>query len=143
MSTLTTANSVLSISIAGLYPVAQTIQGFSTDDAFAFDVIRPAEALMGVDAKLSAGYIPFPTPMEIMLQADSASNQFFDDWLAAMKVAREVYVASAILIYPSLSKIFTFKKGYLTEMQQIASAKKLLQPRRFQITWEDCSVAPQ
>lgn len=37
MSTLTSANSVLYLAVAGVFPVAQKIEGYATDDAFAFE----------------------------------------------------------------------------------------------------------
>ncbi len=142
MSTLTAANSILTLAIAGLYPVPQLIQGYATDDAFAFPDVKPGEAMMGVDGKLSGGFLPYPTEQDITLQADSASNVIFDDWLAAQNAAKEIYIANAIVIYPAISKQFTFTKGILTMTSPLATAKKLLQPRRYHITWESCSPAP-
>lgn len=142
MSTLTAANSVFTLGIAGLYPVPQLIQGYATDDAFAFPDVKPGEAMMGVDGKLSGGYLPYPTEQDITLQADSASILIFDDWLAAQNAAKEIYIANAVLAYPAIAKVFTLTRGILTMTSPAPTAKKLLQPRRFHITWESCSPAP-
>lgn len=142
MSTLTSANSVLALSIAGLYPVPQIIQGYATDDAFAFPDVKSAETMMGVDGFLSGGYTPYPTIQEISLQADSVSNLIFDTWLSAQNTAREIYIANATIIYPSLSSIFTFTRGIMTSNSPLPTAKAILQPRRYQITWQNVSRAP-
>ena len=57
---LTSANAVVILSVDELYPNGVQIQGFSTDSSFAVDDATIAEARMGVDGKLSAGYTPAP-----------------------------------------------------------------------------------
>lgn len=142
MSTLTSANSVLALSVVNLYPTPQLIQGYAVDDAFAFPDVKPNETLMGVDGILSAGYTPYPVNQEIMLQADSLSNLIFDNWISAEQTARETYFASATLIYPSLAALFTFTRGVMTSASPVPTAKKVIQPRKFSITWQSVTRAP-
>jgi hypothetical protein len=142
MATLTTANSVFALAIAGLYPVAQILQGYSTDDAFAAADIAPAEVVMGVDGKLSGGFVPVPRVIDIMLQADSASNQIFDDWNAAQESARELYIASAIISLQGTSQKYSLTRGIMTSYSPMPTAKKILQPRKFVITFESCTPSP-
>lgn len=139
--TITSANAVILLSIAGLYPIAQRLQGFAADDIFDTDAIEPAEIQMGVDARMSAGYVPRETPWNISLQADSASNQVFEDWLAAMKSAQDVLYATGTVNLPSVGRTYAMTKGVLTSIPQISGAKKVLQPRRYRVTWEDVSPA--
>lgn len=142
MATLTTANSVFALSIANLYPVGQILQGYATDDAFAAEDISPAEVLMGVDGKLSGGYVPTPIPQTIMLQADSNSNAIFDDWYYAQKAAGELYIASAIIALQGTSQKYSMNRGILTGYNPMPSAKKILQPRKFVITFESVTLSP-
>lgn len=142
MATLTSANSALSLQIAGLYPVPQSIQGYATDDAFAVDDVAPVEVMMGVDGKLSGGFTPYPTKLHITLQADSASNAIFDNWLAAQSAAKETYIANAAISLPGTGDKFIFTRGFLTGGSPMAGAKKVLQSRKFEITFESVSKAP-
>jgi hypothetical protein len=142
MSTLTTANSAFYLSIAGLYAIPQKIQGYATDDAFAVDDVTTAEVMMGVDAKLSGGFTPYPYVMTIMLQADSPSNAIFDNWMAAQKAAKEIYRAGAGISLQGTGDKYVFTNGIMTTGSPMSAAKKILQPRKFVITFEDCSKAP-
>lgn len=142
MSTLTTANSALTLQVRGLFPAPQAIQGYATDDSFAVDDVSPVEVQMGVDGHLSAGYVPYPTVLTIMLQADSPSTAMFDAVLAAQKSAKEAYVMDGTMILQGTSEKYTFVRGFLTSATPSATAKKVLQPRRFQITFENHSKAP-
>lgn len=142
MATLTTANSAVSLQIAGLYPVPQSIAGYSTDDAFAVDDVNPVEAMMGVDGKLSFGFTPYPTKLHITLQADSASNDVFDNWIAAMQASREVYVANMAISIPGTGKKYVLTRGALTGGNSMPAAGKTLKPRKFEVTFESCAPAP-
>lgn len=56
-NTLTAANSIITISIADLYPVAQRLQGFAADNITDIDSSNSVETSMGVDGRLSGGFI--------------------------------------------------------------------------------------
>lgn len=142
MATITSANSALTLQIEGLYPVPQSIQGYATDDAFAADDVTNVETMMGVDGKLSGGFTPQPTKLTITLQADSASNDVFDNWIAAQKAARETYISNAAISLPGTRGKYIFTRGFLTSNSSMPGAKKVLQPRKFEITFESCSKAP-
>lgn len=139
--TITAANAVYMLDIPGLYPVPQRLQGFGTDSAFDTDASEPAETMMGVDGILSAGFVPFMTRQTITLQADSPSVLIFEDWLAAMKQAREVLFANATIVLPSVGRKYTNTRGVVTSVPAIPGTRKVLQPRAFVITWGDISPA--
>lgn len=142
MATLTTANSALTLSVRNLFPIPQSIQGYATDDSFSTDNVQPVQTQMGVDGKLSAGFVPYPTVFHINLQADSPSMQLFDDVLAAQVAAKEAYVFDGTCILQGTGEKYVFTKGYLTEATPMATAQKILQPREFAITFESVSKAP-
>lgn len=140
-TTITSANSILTMVVPGLFPVPVSIQGYSTDDAFMLDALDLAETVMGVDGKMSAGYVPKEVKLTITLQADSDSKGFFAILTQAVKTAREIFYMSATLSLPSTGEAFTFTRGILTSVDQAPAAKKMLQPQKFVITWESVNRA--
>ena len=136
MSTITSANSSFAIVIPGVYSAPQSIQGYATDDAFAAEAIEKVETLMGIDGKLSAGYVFNPYKMAVTLQADSGSFSIFTNWQLAQDAVREVIAASATIIIPSIGYKFAMTNGYMTRFQAMPEAKKTLGPPKFEITWE-------
>ena len=140
--TLTSANSAFTLQIVNLYPVPQSLQGFATDDAFAVEDVSPVEAMMGVDGRISFGYTPYPTKINITFQGDSDSIDIFDNWISAMLASREVYIANAAISIPGTGKKYVMTKGGLTGGASMPAVKKILQPRKFEITFESCLPAP-
>jgi hypothetical protein len=136
MSTITSANSSFAIVIPGVYSAPRSIQGYATDDAFATEAIEKVETKMGIDGKLSAGYIFNPYKMSITLQGDSASFDIFTNWQLAQDAVREVIAAAATIIIPSIHYKFAMSNGYLSKFQAMPEAKKTLDPLKFEITWE-------
>lgn len=142
MANLTSANSALTIQIAGLYPAPQSIQGYAVDDAFAVDSVKKIEAMMGVDGKLSAGFTPAPKILHISLQADSAANQIFDNWDAAQEAGMTPLECNVVISAPSLGAKYILTKGFFTDLSPMPDAKKVFQPRKYSITFESMSKAP-
>ena len=138
-TTITSANSILSFTVASLFPTPVQIQGFSSDKAFTMDALDLAEIQMGVDGRMTAGFTPNPSKQDISLQADSPSRGFFATVVAAMKSSREIYYFSGTLLLPSTGESFTMTRGILTRAMQMPSAQKVLTPVDFEITWEGVS----
>ena len=136
MSTITSANSVLSLAINNYFPVPQVIQGYSVDDAFEGEAVQQSEILMGVDGILSAGKVFVPYKMTIHLQADSPSVFLFDAWRNAQDAAVDVFSASGSITLPSTSMVYTLQNGYLTSATPFPAVKKTLQPLVYEITWQ-------
>jgi hypothetical protein len=133
--TITTANAVLAISIPNLYPTAQLIQGFASDDAFDIDAIESAETQMGVDGKFAIGWIPKEVKQNIALLANSDSNSFFDQWYLANQAIRDQFVASGTIIAESVGVKLKLDNGALMSYMPLAPHKKVLQPRKYTIVW--------
>ena len=142
MGTLTSANSVLMLGVDGLFNVPVQIEGYAADDAFTIGDVDMAETVMGVDGKLSAGWIPAIKTLEIMLQADSASNDFFDALIAAESVAREKYVLNGSILVPGISRIFVLTRGFMKTGSVMPASKKILQPRKFTLDFQDIVRSP-
>ncbi len=141
MATLTSANSVLMLSVGGVFPVAQKIEGYASDASFAFTAHELAQVNMGVDGRLSASYVPKPTDQKITLQPDSPSMRFFEIWMAATQTARDVFYAHGTLSIPSIDRKYTLTRGVLTLAPAAPSAGAILQAMTFQITWQNVTPA--
>ena len=120
MSTLTSANSSLSLSIAGLFSAPQTIQGFAVDDAFDSDSVAQSETMMGIDGTLSAGKVFTPYKMAVHLLPNSPSMAIFETWRNQQDAQVDVF--------PALTRF---------KMCQTISAR----PRTFNKGLGQCSVS--
>lgn len=141
-ATLTVANSVYMLVIPDLFPIPQQLQGYAADDVFSTEAVDSVEVVMGVDGNLSAGWMPTPKKQTITLQADSVSSLMFDAWQQSQEAVRDAYIADAFITLPSLGRIYTCTHGFLTSYMPMPDARRILQPRRFQITWGSILGAP-
>jgi hypothetical protein len=127
---------------ATLFATPQQLQGFAADDVVTTDPVASVEVLMGVDGILSAGFVYVPIRQMIALQADSSSNAVFDAWWNAMQTTKDVYLAQGVITLTTIQTKYALTNGSLTTYHPIADVKKLLQPRRYGITWQSVSPAP-
>ena len=135
-STITSANSVFTLVVAGIFPAPVQLKGYASDKAFTTEAVDLAEVQMGVDGRMTAGFVPNPVKQTITLQADSPSKDIFTAVIQAMKTAREVFYISGSISLPSTGESFTLTRGILTNAKQIPDAQKVLQPVDYVITWE-------
>lgn len=140
-STITSANSIFTLVVAGLFPSPVQLHGYSSDKAFITDPLDLAEVNMGVDGRMTAGYTPNPTKQTISLQADSPSRDIFTAMIQATKTAREVFYISGNIVLPATGEAFTLTRGILTTGKQIPDAQKVLQAVDYVITWESVNAA--
>lgn len=136
------SNVVITLSIPPLFTVPQQIQGFASDDVFDIPQIKSVEALMGVDGVLSFGFVYVMIPLEVILQADSKSNSVFDTWYTSNVATQDNYVCFGLLKIPGIASKFTLTNGGLTGYKPAPGAKKLLQPRRYELTFQSIVPAP-
>lgn len=97
---------------------------------------------MGVDGQLSAGYVPYATPITFVFQADSPSIEMFDIVLEAQKAAKEGFIFDGTGILQGTGEKYAMTKGFLTSATPMSTGKKTLQPRTFTITFERVTKAP-
>lgn len=134
---ITSANSVFMLSFGSLFPIPQKLEGYSADDSFMIDDVEIAQTLMGVDGKLSAGYVPSPKVMTITFQADSPSIAKFEFLIAAMKAAKDTFELNGTIALSGIGRAYSLTKGILTNYKPLPDAKKVLQPVSYKITWQD------
>ena len=134
-STITSANSVVSIIVAGLFPSPVQLQGYSTDKAWDTAAVVLTETQIGVDGRKTAGLVFNAVKQTYSFQADSPSIAFFEAIFAAQRVARDVYYITAIVDLPSTGQSYVCNKGTLEDYNSMASAGKVLNAREFSINW--------
>jgi hypothetical protein len=135
-TTITSANSVFTITVPGLFPAPVTLHGYAAERAWNTDQQDLAETQMGVDGRMTAGFIPAPVKQTVSLQADSPSKAIFNAIARAMKQAREVFYINGAISLPSTGEAVTCVRGVLTNFKPIPDAGKVLQPLDFAIVWE-------
>jgi len=138
---ITSQNARLLLSVSGVFDAPFALQDFSADDIFDTNDVPPTEAVMGVDGNLTGGVINVPVVWSVSLMADSVSNVFFDNWAAAQKLAGDVFTAQGTVLLTSIGREFTMVKGLLTGYKPMPDARRLLQARRYAITWQQVQPA--
>jgi hypothetical protein len=139
---ITSANAIYTLQIARLFDVPQQMQQFSADNVFGTEPLASAETLMGIDGFLSAGFVFVPVVQSVELQADSLSNNVFDQWWQASQVTQDIFPAQGVVILAAVGKKWVLQNGILTTYPPIPDATRTLRPRRFGITWERVLPAP-
>jgi len=142
VASITAANALFVLIIPGVFPVPVQLQGFSADDIFDFDPNPTVETLMGVDGKLSGGFVNVAKKQSITLQADSASNNVFDLWQQAQYTALNTIIAQGLVTLTSIGTNYVLTNGFLTNYPPVPGAGKILKPRKFEMTWEKITPAP-
>jgi hypothetical protein len=142
MASVTSANAILTLSIAGLFNAPVQIQGFQTDDVYSVEPLDAAEVMMGVDGVLTGGFIHVPVTVGYALMADSSSISFFDTWWLAQQQINDLYFANGVIRLKSIGRLYTLTKGILKTYPPIADGGKTLKGRKFTVTWQSISPAP-
>jgi hypothetical protein len=140
-TTITSANSVFTISVAGLFPAPVQLSGYSAERAWNSDAQDLAETQMGVDGRQTAGYVPAPVRQTISLQADSPSKAIFQAIARAMQASKDVFYISGTIVLPSTGEAFAGVRGVLQQIKAIADAGKVLQPVDYVIVWESLQAS--
>lgn len=133
--TLTTANSVLTLTVPALGIGPVQIQGFATDDAFDTPDVKPVETMVGVDGQKSAGFVAYLVPFTFILQADSTSIDVMDAIQEGISVLQDDVEITMSLESPALGKLWTGTQGSLTSYKPTPQGKKLLGPQKFEIVF--------
>jgi hypothetical protein len=142
MQTITSANSELILVCSQVFAAPQSIEGYATEDAWNVAQFEVAQVRMGVDAHMSAGFVPAVKEMDLMLQADSPSRQVLQRILGVMEATREVvFIDNATLALPGTGEVWEFTKGVITKAPKTPPGKKVLESTTWQITWEDIQPA--
>lgn len=140
--TITSADSTFVISSADFALAATIVEGYAADAAFAMDSVATAETSLGVDGKLSAGWVPRSYLQTITLQPDSPSRPIFDGIVLAQDAARTVFRLNGVITLPGNQYSHGMSRGVLKQITPMATAQKILQPMTYQIEWEKVLPVP-
>jgi hypothetical protein len=103
-NTITAANSVLSLRCAGVFDDWIKITGAQSDAFASLDEVTTAQTQIGVDGKLSIGWVPHTTTATISLAANSQSISTFETIYNDFMNNMEVRVVELQLYYPSVKR---------------------------------------
>ncbi len=134
-STITSANSVFSLTVTTLYLTPQTLQGYMADAAFEQEGVDIAETVLGVDGILSAGWVPQAYTQTISLMPNSPSSVLFETWAATENTLQDKLTANATITLKSTGRKYSLQNGYLTNYKPIPDAGRVLKGRPFRIVW--------
>lgn len=140
--TITAADATFVISSADFALAATILEGYAADAAFATDNADTAETSLGVDGKLSAGWVPRSYNQTITLQPDSVSRQVFDALVAAQDAGRTVFRLNGVINLPGNQYSYSLSRGVLKNYSSMPSAQRVLQPMTFVIEWEKILPVP-
>lgn len=135
-NTITSADATFALQVTNLYPTAQILEGFSTDDMFSMDATEFAQTVRGADGKLSAGFKYGDYVQTITIMPDSQSREFFDTWVITSRTSLSVFRCNGTIIIPAIGKKYTLTNGVLLSAKLLPDAKNMLQAIPYKIQWE-------
>lgn len=142
MASLTSADAIITLTVAGLFDTPVQLQQFAAEDIFDMPSVTHAEVVMGADGVQSSGFVWTSRVQNFALQANSPSCQLLDEWINAEEQAVDTFRADGTITLRGTGQVWTMTNGTLTTFNQIPDAKKILQPRKFAISWNRVSAAP-
>ena len=134
-STITSANSVVTFTVPGLFNTPVQLQGYSADKAWDTAAVVVTETQIGVDGRKTAGLVFNPVKQTYAFQADSPSVGIFEAIQAAQRAAKDVYYINATIDLPATGQSYVCNKGTLEDYNSVASAGKVLTMREFGVSW--------
>ena len=136
-STITSANSIVTILQSTLFPVGVNLAGYSVDKAWSTDALEIAEVQKGVDGRTTAGWVFNTVKMTFQFQADSPSIAVFQSIWQAMRAARDVYYLTGNIEIPATGQTYALVKGILKSVKPIQDAAKVLQAVDYMVEWSE------
>ncbi len=139
-NTITSADSIFSLTVTNLYPSAQILEGYAADAMFALGDTELAQTVRGADGKLSAGFVFGEYLQTITIMPDSPSKDIFETWMLTSRTSIAVFRCNATIILPALGRKYTLTNGVLQRVKAMPDAQRVLQAMTFQINWESVTA---
>lgn len=137
---ITSANSVVTMTVAGLFPAPVQLQGYSADRAWETSAVVQTESQIGVDGRKTSGYIFNMPEQTFTLQGDSPSKFFFTQITNAQRAARDTLRIDAVIVLPATGETFICANGTLQSSKILPDGGKVLSDMDYIIVWE--SIQP-
>ena len=138
---ITSANSTLIITVSALAIASVAMEGYAVDNAWALDDAETAVAQVGVDAKMTAGWVPRLNPLTLSFAPNSPSVATLSAIITAQDTNMTIYTLQGVLSCPPVSKSWTLSNGVLTRGKIIPDGSRILGPQSFQLTFESARPA--
>ncbi|MBQ1204018.1 MAG: hypothetical protein IIX61_09530 [Loktanella sp.] len=135
LGNITSANATIVMTVEDLFPAGVVLQQFATDQSADGDEHEYAQARMGVDGHMAAGYVPNPWNITVMLEASSPSLKVMQALAQAMRTNRRTYDVSFTITLPALGQVHTYRDGTLTAGKDMPGLKKTLDPTSWRFTF--------
>lgn len=132
---ITSANASMVMIVEDLFPVGVPITNFSTDQMVDGDEHEYAQARMGVDGGMAAGFVPNPWNVTISLEASSPSLKVMQTLAQAMVTNKCTYEVSLIITVPALNQVHAYRKGVLLTGKDLPGIRKTLEPTQWKFTF--------
>lgn len=132
---ITSANASMVMIVEDLFPVGVPITNFSTDQMIDGDEHEYAQARMGVDGGMAAGFVPNPWNVTISLEASSPSLKVMQTLAQAMVTNKCTYEVSLIITVPALNQVHAYRKGVLLTGKDLPGIRKTLEPTQWKFTF--------
>lgn len=132
---ITSTNAIITLACPGVLPNPIQLQNFSADQMAAIDETTIAEARMGVDGGMAAGFIPSPVNLTLTLEANSPSTPYLSSIFTACRANRTTYNCTVTIDLKTTGKRYIFSNGALTGGVYMSSLKKMMEPTTWKFTF--------
>ena len=142
MADLTSANAIIALTVANLFPAPVTLDHFGADRAFETEAIETAETVMTIDGHLAAGYVPNPVNQTFTLLPGSSGIFVIETLVLAQQTAKTIYRLGGTIVLPGISRQYSMNNGVLMSSNPIPNAGRILEARTFTVRWESVVGTP-
>ena len=112
---ITSANSAFILTVTKLQIASVALERYAVDTAWSLEDVETAVAQVGVDGKMSAGWVPRLNAMTISFTPDSESITMFDAIVTAQDTMKTIYTVQGTLSLPSVNKAYTLSNGVISQ----------------------------
>ena len=114
-NTITSANAIVQVRCAGIFDTWVNAEGAQSDAFLSFGDVTTAQTEIGIDGKLSFGWIPHKTTGTISLMANSPSIKVFETIYNDFLNNREVRLVELRVTYPSVKRMQSLSGTIITK----------------------------
>lgn len=139
---ITSADSVILMTVDEIFPAGIQLEKFSADGAWSTESRQVAETRMGVDGQMASGWIPNIKAVTVTLEADSPSLPYIEQLIAAQDQSRHLFSISLAITIPSVGKVYTYTKGVIHDVSDNSAGEQVLGTREFTFNFEKLDVLP-
>lgn len=136
---LTGASAIVTLVVDELYPSGVVIEGFNEDDLMQLDNLTRTEYNMGVDGKLSAGFVYYPIELTLGVMPNHSGYKIFENVAQVQQTLVAPLALSMTIALPGIKRKYTLPNGYVTEFAVMPSVNRLIQPATVGLVFERCT----